>query len=125
MTIEEILPEGAFEQWPPELREELESHAHNERVGQVVRFEDDQVRLWSIVLEPGGRLPFHRHTRDYTWTALSSGVAVTRYGTGDVYRVTYVRGDLAFHHREKGDFVHDLENVGETVLEFVTMEFLR
>ncbi len=125
MIVEEILSEGSFEHWPPELREELESHAHNERVGQTVRFEDGHVRLWSIILEPGQRFPFHRHARDYTWTALSSGTAVTRYGTGDAYRVAYVRGDLDFHHNEGGDFIHDLENVGDTVLEFVTLEFLR
>lgn len=125
MVSERILEEGAFDQWSVELCLELQDSGDNERVGQQVVFEDQQIRVWSISLEPGARLPFHCHRRDYSWTCLTEGMGVTRYHTGEMFRVTYQRGDQDFYdHREKGDFVHDLENVGSTNLRFVTVEFL-
>lgn len=125
VIVQEVLPEGSIELWAPELRSELQAYPVSTDVGQRLLFENDLYRFWSISLNPGERLPFHRHTRDYTWTCVQPGVALTRYGTGDVYRVEYQRGDLDFYnHQSKGDFVHDLENIGETRLEFVTTEFV-
>ncbi len=124
MIVEEMLPENSFESWPSALREELEERSAKTEVGQILCYEDETIRVWRIALEPGERLPFHRHTRDYSWTCLTDGVGTTYYGTGDAYRITYRRGDQAyFSHRDKGDFLHDLQNVGESVLEFVTVEY--
>ena len=126
MQSEQVLEEGAFARWPASLRRELQDNANNLEVGQRVLFEDDQIRVWSIELEPGQRLPFHRHTHDYTWTCLTPGSGLTHYGTGDAYRVTYQRGDQAFYDQQaKGDFTHDLQNIGDAALRFVTVEYLR
>lgn len=125
MQSEQILDEGAFCRWPANLLREFEDNANTHMVGQRVLFEDDQVRVWSIDLQPGQRLPFHRHIHDYTWTCLAPGTGLTHYGTGDAYRVTYQRGDQAFYdHHAKGDFMHDLQNIGDAGLRFVTVEYL-
>jgi hypothetical protein len=122
---EPILGENAFAAWPPEALREFQTSADNDKIGQRVVFEDDQIRVWSIDLPPGERLPFHRHRRDYSWTCLTAGQGLTRYDTGEVFRVTYIRGDQAFYdHRSHGDFMHDLENIGSANLRFVTVEYL-
>ena len=125
MLVEELLPENSFDRWPVALRQELAESQTNIQVGQSLAYEDAKVRVWSIALEPGQRLPFHRHTCDYSWTSLTPGVGVVYYSSGDAYRVTYERGDTDFyHHAVKGDFLHDLENIGDTVLEFMTVEYI-
>ncbi|MCY3617634.1 MAG: hypothetical protein OXH67_00940 [Acidimicrobiaceae bacterium] len=34
-------------------------------IGDRVLFEDEQIRVWEMVLEPGERSPMHHHTHDY------------------------------------------------------------
>lgn len=34
-------------------------------IGDRVLFEDDQIRVWDMVLEPGERSPLHHHEHDY------------------------------------------------------------
>ncbi|WP_426435506.1 hypothetical protein [Bradyrhizobium genosp. P] len=53
--------------------DELAASGRNGRVGQVLLSETDRVRVWLINLQPGERLPFHRHVLDYFWTAVTPG----------------------------------------------------
>lgn len=34
-------------------------------IGDRVLFEDEQIRVWEMVLEPGERSPMHHHEHDY------------------------------------------------------------
>jgi hypothetical protein len=55
----------------PEIRERLEKfreeHADDELggVGTRVLFEDDNVKIWELVLEPGEHSDLHHHEHDY------------------------------------------------------------
>lgn len=110
--------------WTPALREELAGARTNGRVGSRIVSESDRVRVWLIELRPGERLPFHTHVQDYFWTATSAGKARSRYADGKVAEVSYAAGDTQHHAFAKGQsMTHDLENIGETVLCFVTVEF--
>ena len=110
--------------WTPALREELAAARRNGRVGSRVVSESERVRVWLIELQPGERLPFHTHVQDYFWTAISAGRARSRYSDGRVVEVDYAIGDTQHHVFPKGQsMTHDLENVGDTVLCFVTVEF--
>ena len=63
-------------QWEAALRQEYDDGGkENGRVGQVLLSETARVRVWSIRLEPGERIGFHRHQLDYFWTALAAGRA--------------------------------------------------
>ena len=62
---------------PPEMKERLlafrEAH-HGESLGPVantVIFEDDRLRVWEMVLEPGDRSALHHHEHDYYLAILS------------------------------------------------------
>ncbi len=111
--------------WSEELLAELEKAAENGRVGSDLVSESDRVRVWLLELKPGERLPFHTHVLDYFWCATSKGKARSRYSDGHVAEVDYEPGDTRHFRFNPGEsMTHDLENIGDTVLSFTTVEFL-
>lgn len=114
-----------FEGWSRDLLDEFESNVQNPRVGGTLLSADDRVRVWSIMLQPGDRLPFHRHVLDYFWTATSGGRSRQHLHDGTTRDVTYLAGETRHFSFAEGEFLlHDLENVGTTALAFITVEFL-
>lgn len=119
----EVVEEGTFE--VGEFAAELETAEANLEVGTTVWFENDRVRVWEIRLEPGQRGPFHAHTRSYFWTVVEAGRGLQRLPDGSFSVREYRVGDTKFmDHSPSDPLVHDLENVGDTVLRFVTVELL-
>ncbi len=111
--------------WTDDLRAELAQAGTNGRVGSEIVSESDRVRVWLIEMQPGERLPFHTHVLDYFWTATSPGRARSHYSDGRVAEMDYKRGDTMHFHFARGEsMTHDLENIGDTVLSFTTVEFL-
>lgn len=111
-------------EWPPALLEELEKNRQNGRVGQYLASETDKVRVWHLTLAPGERIGFHRHVLNYFWTALSGGQARSHYEDGRTVEVSYRTGDTKHFTFAKGESMqHDLENIGDSPLSFVTVEF--
>lgn len=111
--------------WPEWLRQDFEQHQLNGCVGSHLVSETDRVRVWSLRLPPGGRLPFHRHVLNYFWTAVNPGRARSHYHDGRVLEPEHRAGDTKHLHFGAGEFmIHDLENIGDTDLVFTTVEFL-
>lgn len=111
--------------WTEALRNELRGAAKNGKVGSRIVSETERVRVWLIELQPGERLPFHTHVLDYFWTATSAGQARSRYADGNVAEVSYAVGDTRHFSFGPGEsMTHDLENIGDGVLSFTTVEFL-
>ena len=59
--------------WLPALRSELEANRFNPCLGQVLLSVTPRVRVWSLSLQPGERLPFIGHQLDYFSTVLTDG----------------------------------------------------
>lgn len=113
------------ESWPLEVQRDFEATQFNGCVGQVLLSESDKVRVWSLSLKPGERCGFHRHVLNYFWTALSDGRSRSRYNDGRIVEADYRKGDTRHLTFGAGEFmVHDLENIGDTVLSYTTVEFL-
>ena len=115
--------EDAYRDWPAALVDDVERNRMNGRVGDRLVSETERLRVWHIRLAPGESLPFHRHVLDYFWTALSAGRARSYYDTGSVRDCDYQVGDT--EHFKFGDedyMLHNLVNIGETALLFVTVE---
>ena len=128
--IVEISPPGPAtdprRHWPEHLREEFESNQLSGAVGSVLVSETERVRVWHLALPPGGWLSFHRHVLDYFWTTPTSGIARGYYEDGRIVDVHHYPGETRHFHHGLGDyFVHAVENVGDTELVFVTVEFLQ
>lgn len=110
--------------WPAELKAELDRSILNGRVGSTLVSETDRVRVWLILLNPGERLPLHRHVLDYFWTATSPGQARSHNADGCTSERSYAIGDTQHMGFAAGQsMIHDLENIGGTVLTFTTVEF--
>ncbi len=113
-----------LEGWSPELVQDLELNRRNGRVGTKLVSETERVRVWHLDLPPGERFGFHCHVLDYFWTALSQGKARSHYDDGRIVEVEYVPGDTKHLKFAAGEISwHDLENIGQTPLQFVTVEF--
>jgi quercetin dioxygenase-like cupin family protein len=105
---------------------ELETAAANFTVGSSLLFENDSVRIWDITLQPGERLPFHRHRTSYFYRSHGAGLLRVRLpdGTESVYPTAV--DEVHFHEIGENDVVvHDLENAGDTTISFTTVELLR
>ncbi|WP_136443876.1 cupin domain-containing protein [Pacificoceanicola onchidii] len=113
-----------YADWPEDRRQEIVANWNNRNVGSRIVSETDTLRIWHLSLEPGQRAPFHRHQETYFWTILGEGKSRSHYHDGAVRDADYKAGDTKHFELNDGDFfVHDLENIGDTTLSFVTVEF--
>ncbi len=114
---------GSFEL--SDYAEELAKANSNLDVGTALWFENDRLKVWELRLEPGERGPFHAHTRNYFWTVVEAGRGLQRYADGTFAIREYRLGDTRYLELSPEEpLIHDLENVGGTVLRFVTVELL-
>jgi len=118
-----ILTEGTFD--PAQFETELRAAPGNHEVGTKVLLENERVRVWEVRLTPGERAPFHAHTRRYFWTVVDGGTGRQRSDDGTLRVREYQVGETQYQAPSPGDaLIHDLENVGDAELRFVTVELL-
>jgi quercetin dioxygenase-like cupin family protein len=113
--------------WPEAIAKEFErEHANpNPCVGSRLLSENERVRVWEIRLQPGERIGFHRHVLDYFWTAVSGGRGRQHVHDGTTVEYTYQPGETRHETYAAGECkVHDLENIGDKEMVFMTIEFL-
>ena len=98
-------------QWPADIAAEFEreSKSPNPCVGSTLLSE---------------RIGFHRHVLDYFWTSVSGGRGRQHVHDGTTVEYTYQPGETRHETYGKGEFkVHDLENLGDREMVFMTVEF--
>src|SRR2546423_4029366 len=113
--------------WPADVAAEFEREANNPNpcVGNMLVSESDRVRVWTIRLAPGERFGFHRHVLDYFWTAVTGGRGRQHVHDGTTVEYTYQPGETRHETYGPGQCkVHDLENLGDKEMVFMTIEFL-
>jgi hypothetical protein len=81
--------------------------------------------VWEIKLKPGERFGFHRHVLDYFWSVSTNGRARAHINDSTTVEHSYIAGETRHESHEPGHYkVHDLENIGTSDLNFITVEFL-
>ena len=113
-------------QWPADIAAEFANEAKNPNpcVGSTLLSENDRSRVWIIRLAPGERVGFHRHVLDYFWTSITGGRGRQHVNDGTIIEATYQRGETRHETYGKGQFkVHDLQNLGDSEMVFMTVEF--
>lgn len=113
--------------WPAEFKAEFEreSKSPNPCVGTSLLSENEKVRVWIIRLAPGERVGFHRHVLDYFWTSVSGGRGRQHLMDGTTVEYTYQPGETRHETYGPGEYkVHDLTNLGDKEMVFMTIEFL-
>ena len=112
--------------WPAEIAAEFAREANNPNpcVGSTLLSETERTRVWIIRLAPGERTGFHRHVLDYFWTSVSGGRGRQHVHDGTTIECSYQPGETRHETYGKGEFkVHDLENLGDREMVFMTVEF--
>jgi hypothetical protein len=106
-------------------KQELAAATDNLKVGTHLWFENEAIRVWEIRLNPGDRSPFHAHTHRYFWTVVDGGIARQHMSDGTEFTHEYHVGDTEYSvYSSDKPGIHDLENVGDTVMRFTTVELL-
>ena len=107
-----------------DFADELALARSNHDIGTALWFEDDRIRIFESKLEPGQRAPFHVHDKTYFWTVVDAGRGLQRFADGSYLVHEYVLGETSrLEHTPENLLIHDLENVGDSTLRFVTVEF--
>ena len=124
--IETATDPAAFAGWPAEILQEMHESGDNGCVGTTLVSETEDLRVWHLHLAPGARCRFHRHVNPYFWTALTDGRARAYVSDGTVIETDYYEGETRHYDYGPGEYMlHSLENIGDRVLSFVTVEHLR
>ena len=113
--------------WPPAIQQDFEAERSrpNGCVGNALVSESDKVRVWTIRLKPGERFGFHRHVLNYFWSAVTPGRGRQHLMDGTTVEYTYQPGETRHETYGPGEYkVHDLENIGDSDMVFMTVEFL-
>jgi len=119
----DIVEEGTFD--PDDYADELEAAPGNLEVGTTIWFENDRIRVWEILLQPGERGAFHSHVTNYFWTVVEGSRGLQRFIDGTFVVRDYLVGETKYlEHTPETALIHDLENVGDSTLRFVTVELL-
>ncbi len=81
-------------------------------VGTEFKFEDGDVKVWDLVLEPGQSSDWHHHTRRYFFIVTRPGTLKTEYDDGST-----AISELKLGQVVKGikDSVHRVTNVGDAL----------
>jgi hypothetical protein len=119
----DIVEEGVFD--PADFADELDAAPVNLDVGTTVWFENERIRVWEIFLQPGERGAFHSHVTNYFWTVVEGSRGLQRFADGTFVVRDYLVGETKYlEHTPETALIHDLENIGDTTLRFVTVELL-
>jgi hypothetical protein len=119
----EIVQEGAYDR--ALFAGELSAAPENHQLGTTMWFENERIRVWEVLLQPGERGAFHAHTTNYFWTVVEPGRGLQRFADGTFIVRDYRLGETRYlEHTPETALIHDLENVGATTLRFVTVELL-
>jgi quercetin dioxygenase-like cupin family protein len=78
--------------------------------GTALLFENEQTRVWEVLLEPGATLAMHEHALPYVVITIEGGECMITRQDGTEYPVSPRPGDWEYKPPE----IHALRNVGST-----------
>ncbi|WP_343486566.1 hypothetical protein [Allomuricauda sp. d1] len=123
MDCLELNPIDDFSKWEEDYVEELNSLEFKETLGNRLLFEDKTVKLWDLKLEPGQRMPFLRHNKNFSWISETNAVLKSRFGNGKITLIRVGKGDTEYFEHAEKNYINDLENLGDTSAIFKILEY--
>jgi beta-alanine degradation protein BauB len=81
-------------------------------VGTELLFENDRIRVWNLVLEPGQELPLHRHEADYVFVVLTPARFTVSETSGESQTMECDDGLVEYRAVGRG-VTHALRNSGD------------
>ncbi len=81
-------------------------------VGTDFMFENDEVKVWNLILEPGQSSDWHHHTTHYVFIVTRPGTLKAEYEDGSTNVLDLELGQIVTGIK---DSVHRVTNVGEEI----------
>jgi quercetin dioxygenase-like cupin family protein len=88
-------------------------------IGSTVLYENDAVRVWAVIVEPGAKQPWHRHLLPYLIVPLTGGDIEIESVDGVIRWPKETVGEVMW--RDAGE-VHELRNVGSSIYKNMLVE---
>ncbi len=88
-------------------------------IATEVLFENDRVKIWNLIVEPGEASDWHLHGRDYVTVVVESGTLDAEYGDGTSRESTNFVGDFTYHDSHQ---IHRVVNNSNTRYKNVLIE---
>ena len=89
-------------------------------IGTKVLFENDQIRVWDITLEPKGHQPLHQHDHPYLVIPLTAGECDMHWEDDTTRRIVDVVGNVVW--RGENGLPHELFNLENTEFKSILVE---
>ena len=91
-------------------------------VGTDFLFENDQVKVWNLVLEPGQSSDWHHHENHYMFIVIEPSALKAEYNDGGSGESDSEAGQVVMGQK---DSVHRVTNVGDSRYKNVIVEIKR
>lgn len=94
----------------------------NEPLGEIatnVLFENDRVKIWNLIIEPGGSCPWHLHERDYVTVRVAGDPTILELEDGTTVPGSSGAGQSQYHTDHK---VHRILNHNDSEYENILIE---
>jgi len=91
----------------------------DEPIGTELLFENDNVRIWKLVVGASSGTTWHQHRVPYVYVVIEPGSVQTEYGDGTAEAQADHRGDAVFRADTQP---HRLVNLGNTRYENIVIE---
>ena len=88
-------------------------------VGTKVIFEDDEVKVWNLIIDPGEACGLHTHHHNYFYYVVEGTTLEISRADGTVDTVTMGPGEVV---SGKEGSTHDAKNIGNTRFRNVLVE---
>ncbi len=76
-------------------------------IASVVLFENEKIKVWNLIVEPGESSPWHRHERDYLTVTVEGGGLTVEYEDGTTRPGGTGAGDWRFQDEHTVHRVHN------------------
>lgn len=90
-------------------------------IGTELLFEDDRIRVWQMILQPGEESPLHRHTGDYVFVYTTPS-RITAFLEGQEPTTSEFDDGFVQYTAVGGGIVHKIRNDGEEVHRQILVE---
>ena len=70
-------------------------------IASVVLFENERVKIWNLIVEPGEASPWHFHENDYVTVTVEGGGLTVEYEDGTKEESPSLAGTWRYHGRHR------------------------
>ena len=76
-------------------------------IATTALLENERVKVWTLIVDPGETSAWHHHQRDYVTVVVEGGGLTVEFEDGSTEEGSSTVGDWRYHHEHKVHRVHN------------------